>query len=145
MQYSQVHFPCTDQHPQKSCMQKPKKKSCGAQERESIWGLVSVNKHHHTASHLSWDSTAPHQTKPLATDLSFSVIDTTELPFPFILLSSLVAIFHLLCYLFFSLSGYINPLKQVLSKAQQADEMHLTHHQQSNAHSGGLLQSLFYN
>lgn len=77
-------FPCTDQHPHQSCMHKPKKKRKRrkAQDRESIWGLVSVSKHHHTASHLSWDSTTLHQTKQLATDLSLSVINITDFLFP---------------------------------------------------------------
>lgn len=50
-----------------------KEKPCGAQDRESIGGLVSVSKHHHTASHLSWDSTAPHQTKPQISLLQSSI------------------------------------------------------------------------
>lgn len=55
-----------------------KEKPCGAQDRKSVRGVVSVSKHHHTAPHLSWDSTTLHH----ATHLFLSVITITDLFFP---------------------------------------------------------------
>lgn len=97
-----VHFPLYIPTPTAVLhAQIKEEKGCGAQDRESIQGLASLGKHHHTASLLSWDSTTLWQTK---ISLLQSRISLTFF-FHFIMWSCSYFT-HVPCYLFFALSGY---------------------------------------
>lgn len=103
--------------------QSKEQKRCGAQGRESIRGPVSSGKHHHAASHQSWDSTTLRQTKLLAhRSLLQSSISLTSFFFHFIVCSCSYFT-YMSCYLFFALSGYCpnNSFNQIILETQQAD------------------------
>jgi len=102
----------------------------GAQDRESVWGRVSLGTHHQAASRLGWDSMTLRQTKlPAHRSLSFSH-QYHWLLFSFISLRALTAILHICCYLLFALSSYcpIDSHNQIILEREQADEMHSAHH-----------------
>lgn len=105
-----VHFPLYRSTPTPvPHAQTKEQKHCGAQDRESIRGLVSLGKHHRTVSHLSWDSRTPHQTKPVAhRPLSFNH-QYHWLLTSFISLCALVPILHICRVTYFFLCLVIAP------------------------------------
>lgn len=87
--------------------QTKEQKRCGAQDGESIWGLVSLGKHH-AASHRSWDSRTLRQTKLLA-HRSPSFSHQYHWLSSFISLCALVAILYICCATYFLLCLVIAP------------------------------------